>query len=171
MINNWFSKWVTGLNGIGTAEIFALMVLINIDVLSRYLFNSPINGVTEIVELSIVCIVFLQISDAIRCGRLIRSDGLYTRVLKRAPVIGHSLGICFDLAGALFFSAILYGSLPRFVEAYQGDYFAGNVGIFTFPVWPVRLIVVIGCITVILVFLQLVWSHILTIKQIKRGVA
>lgn len=160
VITRGFSAWVSGLNGIGSIIIFSMMVLVCLDVFLRYLFNAPIEGVTEMVELSIVCIVFLQISDAIRGGRLTRSDGLYKRLLSRSPATGHTLGLLFDLAGAAFFSAILYGSLPRLVEAWQGGYFAGNVGIFTFPVWPVRLILVIGCITAILVFLQLAWQHL-----------
>jgi hypothetical protein len=90
-------------NSIETVWIFALMVLINIDVLSRDLFNSPILGVAEIVELSIVGIVFLQISDAVRLGRLTRSDGLYPRILFRQPRIGHVLGAFFDLAGSTSF--------------------------------------------------------------------
>ena len=170
-ISRWFSRWVAGLNGIGTILIFALMILINLDVFLRYLFNAPIEGVTEMVELSIVCIVFLQISDAIRGGRLTRSDGLYSRVLNRSPVAGHALGILFDIAGAIFFTAILYGSLPRLVEAFRGNYFAGNVGIFTFPVWPIRLVLVIGCVTAILVFLQLVWIHLVEIRNARRDPA
>jgi TRAP-type C4-dicarboxylate transport system permease small subunit len=169
IIQRGFSAWVSGLNGIGSILIFALMVLINLDVFSRWLFNAPIDGVTEMVELSIVCIVFLQISDAIRGGRLTRSDGLYSRLLARHPGAGHVLGAVFDLAGALFFLAILYGSLPRLVEAYTGNYFAGNVGIFTFPVWPIRLILVIGCITAILVFLQFTWQHLAQIRPAGRA--
>jgi TRAP-type C4-dicarboxylate transport system permease small subunit len=160
-----FSVWVSGLNGLGSALIFAMMVLINLDVLARYLFNAPISGVTELVELSIVCVVFLQISDAIRAGRLVRSDGLYRRLLARAPAAGRALGMTFDLAGALFFAAILHGSLPRLLEAWRGDYFAGNVGLFTFPVWPIRLIIVIGSVTAILVFLQCAWQHGSAIMQ------
>ena len=50
------------LNVIGTAGIFLLMLLINADVLGRSLFDRPISGVPEIVSLSIVAIVFLQIA-------------------------------------------------------------------------------------------------------------
>ena len=64
-----FARLVAGLNSVGTAWIFALMVLINVDVIARFVFNSPIQGVTELVELSIVGIVFLQISDAVFGGR------------------------------------------------------------------------------------------------------
>lgn len=171
LIARGFSAWVSGLNGVGTILIFAIMLLINLDVLLRYLFNAPVEGVTEMVELSIVCIVFLQISDAIRAGRLTRSDGLYSRITRHAPLAGHVLGVIFDLTGALFFLAILYGSLPRLVEAWRGGYYAGNVGIFTFPVWPVRLILVVGCITAMAVFLQFVRQHILAIRESRRGLS
>ncbi|MBF8270781.1 MAG: hypothetical protein HW386_2490 [Gammaproteobacteria bacterium] len=160
-----FSAWVSGLSGAGTCLIFAIMVLINVDVLSRLLLNAPISGVTELVELSIVCIVFLQISDAVRGGRLIRSDSLHARLMSRAPAAGHALAALFDLAGALFFTAILYGSVPRLLEAYRGGYYAGNVGLFTMPVWPIRLILVIGCGTAIVVFLQLTWRHLAAITK------
>ena len=69
MISRLFSKLVAGLNSIGTVIIFAMMIIINVDVFSRFLFNAPFDGVTELVELSIVAIVFLQLGDAVRCGR------------------------------------------------------------------------------------------------------
>ena len=158
-IINYFTKLVTGLNTIGTTWIFFLMILINIDVLSRYLFNFPIQGVTEIVELSIVGIVFLQISDAVRSGRLTRSDGVYKQILKRWPKFGYFLGIIFDLAGTLFFVSILLGAIPRFIEAYERNYFAGNEGLFVVPVWPIRLILVIGSIVVALQFMILAFKN------------
>ena len=45
-----FSSFVAGLNSIGTVLIFALVVMINLDVISRFVFNSPIDVVTELVE-------------------------------------------------------------------------------------------------------------------------
>ena len=146
------------------------MVLINVDVLARYLFNAPIQGVAEIVELSIVGIVFLQISDAVRAGRLTRSDGMYRQILARRPKLGYWLGVVFDVAGALFFVTILLGALPRLVEAYERDYFAGNVGLFTVPVWPIRLILVIGCIVVAIQFLVLAWRNLQALGSLE-GVA
>lgn len=155
-----FSAAVQGLNSVGTLWIFALMVLINLDVLSRYLFNAPIQGVTEIVELSIVAIVFLQVGDATRAGRLTRSDGLYTRVMANWPSFGHAAGAVFDLCGAAFFVCILLGAGPRLVEAYRGAFFAGNEGLFVVPVWPIRLIIVIGCVVTALQFLVLARRHL-----------
>ena len=160
LLSRVFSKLVAGLNSAGTVIIFVMMILINVDVISRFLFNAPIDGVTELVELSIVAIVFLQLGDAVRCGRLTRSDSLYSRLLERRPKIGHLLGLVFDLAGAFFFSAILFGALPLLRDAWERGYYAGNKGLVVIPIWPVRLILVIGCITVTLVFLGFVKKHI-----------
>jgi len=166
-----FSALVAGLNSIGTTWIFVLMLIINVDVLSRFLLNLPIQGVAEIVELSIVGIVFLQISDAVRAGRLTRSDGLYMQILKRRPVIGHVMGVVFDLAGAVFFIFILLGAVPRLIEAYERGYFAGNEGLFVVPVWPIRLILVIGCVVVALQFALLAWRNVQAVQQLREPAA
>jgi len=160
IITRSFSAFVASLNNVGTVLIFALMVMINLDVISRFLFNAPIDGVTELVELSIVAIVFLQLGDAVRAGRLTRSDGLFSRLMNSRPRIAHRLGAAFDIAGALFFIAIILGSIPRFLDAWQRGYFSGNKGIIVIPVWPVRLVIVIGAATVVLVFLGLALKHI-----------
>ncbi|MGD8324064.1 MAG: hypothetical protein PVF50_06830, partial [Gammaproteobacteria bacterium] len=93
-------------------------------------------------------------------GRLTRSDGLYSRILAGRPAVGHLLGIAFDLAGLAFFVCILFGGIPRLIEAWQRDYFAGNEGLFVVPVWPIRLILVIGCMAVSIQFLLLAGGHL-----------
>lgn len=160
-----FEVWVVTLNSIGTAWIFLLMLIINADVLARFLFNAPIDGVPEFVALSIVGIVFLQLSDAVRAGRLTRSDGFLSRVVARRPRLGLLLHAFYDLCGMVFFVAILFGIVPIFIEAYQGDYYAGTAGIFTVPEWPVRLILVISCLTVVAVFVSLIARHVCALFQ------
>lgn len=169
MISRAFSQFVAFLNSVGGVLIFALVILINLDIFSRFLFNAPIDGVTELVELSIVAIVFLQLGDAVRNGRLTRSDGLYDKIKERNPRIGHAMGLFFDLAGAAFFATLVAGSLPRFIDAWERGYYAGNKGIVVIPVWPVRLIIVIGAVTVIFVFLGLVRRHVSALSSSKVG--
>jgi len=154
-IGGIFRKWVVGLNGAGTIWIFALMVLINTDVLLRAVFNAPIDGVPEMVELS----------DAVRAGRLTRSDGLYNRVTANRPRLGHVLGLIFDIAGAAFFFAILCGAVPKFIEAWTENHYAGSEGIITIPVWPIRLILCVACVTVIFVFFGFIKKHIVALKN------
>ena len=165
IISRAFSSFVAGLNSMGTVLIFALVVMINLDVISRFLFNAPIDGVTELVELSIVAIVFLQLGDAVRTGRLTRSEGLYLRLQARHPRLGHALGALFDIAGAAFFITIILGGIPRFIDAWERDYFSGIRGIFIVPVWPVRLILVIGSLTVVFVFLGLARKQIAALRK------
>lgn len=160
-----FSAWVSGLNAIGTLWIFLIMLLINIDILLRFLLDTPIDGVTEIVEISIAGIVFLQLGDAVRAGRLTRSDGLYNKLVAANPRLGHIFGIFFDLCGAAFFIAILFGAVPTLIESYQHDFYAGSEGIFTVPIWPIRLILCISCVTVVGVFIGFIWRHIRALKN------
>lgn len=163
IISRLFSWFVSGLNSVGGVLIFGLVIIINLDILSRFLFNAPIDGVTELVELSIVAIVFLQLGDAVRNGRLTRSDGLYNKIKEKMPRLGHVLGAFYDLAGAVFFMTLIAGSVPRFIDAWEHNYYSGNKGIVVIPIWPVRLIIVIGAVTVIFVFLGLVKKHLAAI--------
>ncbi len=160
VISRGFSRIVASLNSVGGVLIFALVVMINLDIAMRFFFNAPIDGVAEMVELSIVAIVFLQLADAVRNGRLTRSDGLYAKIQKTRPRLGHALGAFFDIGGALFFMTLIAGSIPRLVDAWVNNYFTGNMGIVVIPIWPVRLIIVVGAITVVLVFISLAWKHI-----------
>lgn len=164
-----FEIWVLSLNNIGTVWIFLLMILINADVFARFLFNAPIDGVPEMVALSIVGIVFLQLGDAVRAGRLTRSDGFFNKVVENRPKLGLVLNTFYDLCGMAFFIAILFGAIPIFIKTYQGGYYAGTEGIFTIPEWPVKLILVISCITVVAVFMSLIKGHISAL--IKSGAA
>lgn len=155
-----FDTVLSGMNAIGTLWIFLLMLLVNSDVLGRVLFNHPIDGVNEMIELSIVGIVFLQLGDATRAGRLTRSDGLFFLLLERRPAIGHALGAIFDLLGAVFMGLILWGSWPRLVEAWRDNQYTGNIGVFTAPTWPIKAIIVVGTLVTLLQFLAFARRHL-----------
>src|SRR5690606_26270968 len=75
-----------GLNALGSLMILGLMLLINADIIGRTGFNAPVRGVTELVSLSIVGIVFLQLADTLRCGRFTRADMLLERLKRTQPV-------------------------------------------------------------------------------------
>lgn len=158
--SSYFSKLVVVLGSIGTVWIFALMVLINTDIFGRALFNSPVPGVPEMVQMSIVAIVFLQIAHALAAGRFTRSEAIYSRLMERAPRVGHVLGVLFNLTGAALMSLILYGTIPRFVDAVAQGYYFGHRGVFTAPRWPIELIIIIGCAVTAVQFLVLTWRDL-----------
>jgi TRAP-type mannitol/chloroaromatic compound transport system permease small subunit len=143
-------------SAIGTLWIFGLMLLIGADVLGRQLFNTPVLGVTEIVSQSIVGIVFLQLADAQRRGRMIRSDIILAGLLRRRPAIGHVLLTFHNLAGAVLMTLICYFSFPRFINAFERDEYVGSFGNFTMPIWPFIGIIVLASAMSALYYLNFV---------------
>lgn len=135
---------VTSLNALGTLMIIALMALICADVVGRNLLSTSLPGVIELAELGIVSIVFLQIGDTLKNGKLMRSDGLIKVIEARTPRLGYLLNAVFDATGTFIFYYITKGAFNRFVQAWEGDYYLGNQGGFTAPTWPMELIVTLG---------------------------
>lgn len=159
---------LTVMNTIGTVWIFVLMVLIDTDAFSRTLFAHPFHGVNEMVEMSIVGIVFMQLGDATRRGRLTRSDGFYGLLQSRAPMSGHALGAIFDLLSVLFFVLVLFGAIPELYDSWRFDYFVGEEGLFTVAEWPIKTIIVLGCTVTMLQFLKMAVRHLLPLLRGRR---
>ena len=141
------------LNVIGTVLIVALMLLIGADVIGRGAFSAPVTGVPEMVSLSIVAIVFLQVPQALRAGRFTRSDALLGWMKLNRPRIARWLEIFFDIVAIALLGALLYASWPLFIKAWEANTYVGAAGNFTAPVWPVKLIIVIGTAMLILQFM------------------
>lgn len=152
-------RGLTALNVAGALLVLALLVLINVDSLSRTILSISFLGVTEVVELSLVAIVFLQLGDAVRSGRLTRSDGLLTLLGERAPRLRALLHLVFDLIATAFMALIVAGGVPRMIESYQRGEFKGTAQLFTVPEWPVKLIIVIGATAAIVAFLISAWRE------------
>jgi TRAP-type C4-dicarboxylate transport system permease small subunit len=154
-------RWAcTGLNVAGTALVLVLVTIITCDSLARTFFARPILGVPEFVELSLVAIVFLQLADAVRAGRITRSEGMLNLLADRLPRVRAGLSAVFDLLGAAFMALIVAGGIPRFFQAWHGSEFKGTAHLFTIPTWPVRLIIVIGATAAAIAFLVLAWQHL-----------
>lgn len=141
----------TALAVIGSLWIFGIMILVNLDVFGRTLFSRPVDGVPEIVSLSIVGIVFMQIANTLRMGRFINSDMFIGRLQARRPRLGYALEGSYHFLGAVIFAVICYYVTPKFIDAKEfGDY-VGNLGRFTMVIWPILLILLIGSV---LTFIQ-----------------
>jgi len=140
----FFNIIVSTLNGVGTIWIFAIMILINLDVFMRYLFNSPVRGVPLAITMSIIAIVFLQMSDALRVGRFTRSDVMIGRLLQNRPMIGHWLQLQYNALGVILMAIIFWYTIPFLEKAWRSQSYAGNEGDFTVPEWPVKAVILIG---------------------------
>jgi TRAP-type mannitol/chloroaromatic compound transport system permease small subunit len=132
------------MNALGTLWILALMVLINLDVFGRNVLAAPVRGVTEMVSLSIVGIVFLQLADTLRTGRFTRADILLDRLKRHRPAVADAVQAAFHLVGLVLMVVILLASWTPLAEAVRIREYVGAVGDFQAPVWPVRLITIVG---------------------------
>ncbi len=151
-------QWVTGaLNALGTLWILSLMVLIVADVLGRNLLASPVRGVPELVALSIVGIVFLQLADTLRAGSFTRADVLLDRLQKTRPGVADALHMLFHAVGGALMLVILRASWDPLVESVRIKEYVGSIGVFEAPVWPIRLITLIGLSLTALVYFLLMW--------------
>ncbi len=139
-----------GLNVIGTLLILGLVVLVNADVLGRNLFLAPISGVPEIVSMSIVAIVFLQVSQAFRMGRFTRTDALLNAIARRAPRLRAAVELVYVAAAIALVWFLLSASWPLFEKSWQRGTYVGTIGDFTAPEWPVKLVILIGCVALIM---------------------
>ena len=139
-------------NVVGSLLILGLVVLITADVLGRNLFGAPISGVPEMVSLSIVAIVFLQAPQALKAGRMTRSDGLIDILHARFPSLACGLETLFDLTGVAVIGVILYAHWPMMTRSWARGDFVGAVGDFTAPTWPIKAMLALGCILLALQF-------------------
>lgn len=160
----YFDRLVQFLNGIGTLWILAILILINADVFGRNVLHAPINGVIEMIEISMIAIVFLQLADATRVGRLTRSDGFFGLIQRKVPKLGFVMGSFFDLLGALMMFFILYGTWPSLIEAWTLNDYIGNEGVFTAPKWPMIAILILGSFITLLLFVKLAVAQIRAFK-------
>jgi len=140
------------MNSIGTAWVFVLLVIINLDIGGRALFNHPIRGVPEIVKV----------------GRLTRSDILINRLETGHPVLKHLLEGLYYLIGAGLMAILLYASFPLFTRAWRLDIYVGAQGDFMAPVWPVKLIILIGCAAGAVQFLLMAWGSFKHLTRSRR---
>ena len=154
------------LNVAGTVLIVLIMLLVNADVIGRGAFNAPVSGVPEMVSMSIVAIVFLQIAQTFRMGRLTRTEALLGFLDRRAPALRRLFDVIFATAAGFLVWTVFQASLPLFEKAWTRGTYEGTVGDFTAPIWPVKLIILIGCAAL---FVQIALYGVAALLRLVRG--
>jgi TRAP-type C4-dicarboxylate transport system permease small subunit len=152
-----FGRFEAGLAAVGTGWIMVLMVLICADIVGRAAFKAPILGVPEMVQFSIIGIVFLQLPLTLRTGGLTRSDLLLGAVARKRPRVAHTMQLVFDLTGAALLAVIVLTTWPLARTAFAGKEFFGSTGVVHIPTGPLKAIIILGCATMALQFLLHAW--------------
>jgi TRAP-type C4-dicarboxylate transport system permease small subunit len=142
----WSSATFDLLNITGSVWIVILMLAICLDVIGRTTLARPIDGIAEFSALSIVCIVFMQLPDAIASRRLTRADALLARLMQSHPAFGRWIETLWTGLGAAVFAAVAYSAAVPLARAWQRGEFIGVEGIFTFPSWIVWAMIEAGSV-------------------------
>lgn len=136
----------------GTLTVLTLVVILNVDVIARGIFNAPLKGTYEIVQLAVVFIVFLQLADVVRVDRLTRSDGFLNLLHNRKPGLTVTLRRIINAVSAIFMFLIAYIMFPEFLKMWGTQDFFGIPGVFTVPWWPIKLVIASGSALASLIF-------------------
>ncbi|MBH98702.1 MAG: TRAP transporter permease DctM [Rhodospirillaceae bacterium] len=141
------------MNGAGVVWIFTLTFLICADITGRTFFDHPLQAVPEIVAFSLIACVFLQLAFAIRMGRLTRAELFIERFKKKNMGLALSLDRTFSILGVVIMAIIAIGAWPDFFRALRTNEYVGVEGIYTLPITPIKLIVVVGSVVAACAFL------------------
>lgn len=151
-----FNRLIDVLNAIGTVWVAAMMVLICGDIFGRALFNSPIIGVPEIVRVSVVGIVWLQMAYTLKIGAHLRSNIILDRMSVKWQHIVEVIGC---VLGILVFSLAAYTSWDVMIEGWRIKEFEGELPVRV-PVYPIRTIVLIGTFLTMVQFVVILCRNV-----------
>jgi len=160
---------VVVLNAIGSLWVLLLVILICSDALGRSFFNHPIDGVTELVAVTMAVIVFCQLADTVRLGKLTRSDAFLSTLEASNSTLAALVVISFDILGIAVMVCIIWGTTPLLIESIERGYYIGEQGVFTLPDWPIKAIVVLGSVACALCFLVRAVHHWMLVSERRRG--
>jgi tripartite ATP-independent transporter DctM subunit len=89
--------------------------------------------------------VFLQLGHAVLHGRLMRVEMFLEPLTRHRPAAASAWNALFAALGIALLLTMVAGTWPDFVRAWSTNEFAGVEGIFTIQVWPIKLLIVVGC--------------------------
>jgi C4-dicarboxylate transporter DctQ subunit len=137
-VDRWLGRVETGFNLFAAFAIFGLMLLGVWQVVGRTLFNAPVRGYIDFVELSVSTFAFLGIAYCQRLGGHVRMEMLLKPMRGRLLWATEIFGTLVALAVV---AVLIWYSWDHFLRAYQlGD----STIDADLPVWPSKLAVPIA---------------------------
>jgi TRAP-type C4-dicarboxylate transport system permease small subunit len=134
----------TSSNIAGTLVVLALVAVVNYDVIARGVFNQPFREAVEVVQFSMVLIVFLQLPDVVRVNRLTQSDGFLLLIGKRFPRLTIAIRRAINLLSTVFMGIVAVAIFPEFIEMWHTKDYFGVLGVFIAPWWPIKLVIMLS---------------------------
>lgn len=131
-VDRVLERFLKLMDGLAAISVFAIMLLITADVLSRLLLNKPFAGTAEVVSSIIIIVCFLEIPYVAVKGAHVRTTMLYDKVGVRGKLV---IDLAAAVLGILVYAFIIrasFGNLLNAIEIGEAD-IAGSVRISTIP--------------------------------------
>ena len=135
-----------GLMAVGVVCVVTMMALTTVDVIARYVFNSPTLWADEMASYLLIAIVFLGLAPNVRDDGHIRID-VVTNLVSGRPRL--ALEVVAYGAGIVFSVLLLLGTWTRF-ENFWSRGTLSDSPLMT-PMWMPMVPVVIGAAVLVLV--------------------
>jgi C4-dicarboxylate transporter, DctQ subunit len=135
-----------GLTAVGVVCVVAMMGLTTVDVIARYVFNSPTLWADEIASYLLIAIVFLGLAPNVRQDAHIRIDVVTNLVTGRVRA---ALEVFAYAAGIIFSVLLLLGTWTRFENFYDRGTVSDSP--LMTPMWLPMLPVLISAAVLVLV--------------------
>ncbi|MEZ5850863.1 MAG: TRAP transporter small permease [Hyphomicrobiaceae bacterium] len=133
--------------------IFALMAVGVWQVLARKLFNAPIYGYIDIVEIAMTTFAFIAISYTERLGGHVRMEIFASRMRGRLLWFVEVVGVLLSL---FVVATLTYYSYTHFLRAYT----AGDSTMdLELPWWPSKLLVAFAFVILFIRLLISLWGY------------
>lgn len=125
---------------IAAAFLFAIMIIIVVDVASRYLLNSPLPWAFDVVSMYLMTgLFFLMLSDTLGANEHVRVDILYAKAPARAR---RWMDFVSSVLALTVFAAILSTSIRTTWTSWSaGDVLSGSI---PWPAWLSHVFIPVG---------------------------
>ncbi|MGE0767851.1 MAG: TRAP transporter small permease subunit [Hyphomicrobiaceae bacterium] len=134
--------------------IFGLMLIGVWQVLARKLFNAPIYGYIDLVEIAMTTFAFIAISFTERLGGHVRMEILASKMRGRLLWLTEVIGV---LIGLFVAGTLAYYSYTHFLRAWDsGD----STMDLELPWWPSKLIVTFAFVLLLIRLLISLWGYL-----------
>lgn len=137
-----------GLMAVGVVCVIAMMGFTTIDVIARYVFNSPTLWADEISSYLLIAIVFMGLAPNVHQDGHIRIDVL-------TNLVSGSTRVAFEVfayaAGIIFSILMLLGVWTRFSNFWSRDTLSDSP--LMTPLWLPMVPVVVGAVVLVLIMI------------------
>ena len=137
MFNNFVSAFL----------IMAMMLLVVTNVAGRYVLNITVHGTLEITEFIMVAVVYFSLAHTQAIKAHIRVELLFGIISRRTKIVFELITYVFGLA---VFVLMTWQTGLSFLDSWE--YLEETDGYISFPIYPAKLAIPIGCLFVCLRF-------------------